>query len=80
VELAPLAGQNAHPFPRWLLLEVRGELNEPADVLRGIAEALTAARTALQPPVPSALDGWFDLNLAVLCESLTSLGSECVSE
>jgi hypothetical protein len=80
VDLAPLAGHNAHPFPRWLLLEVRGELNEPADVLRGIAEALTAARAALQPPVPSALEGWFDLNLAVLCESLTSLGSECVSE
>jgi mannosyltransferase len=80
VRLRPPLGFRAQRFPRWLLIESRGEFtNEPA-VLRAIHDALVAAQDGLQPPVPTALAGWFDLNTDVICESLRELDSECVSE
>jgi hypothetical protein len=67
-------------FPRWLLLELRGEFRDRAAVLRAIEDALTATRAALRPPVPSALAGWFELNMEVACKSLREIGAECVTE
>jgi hypothetical protein len=67
-------------FPRWLLLEMRGEFSDRAAVLRAIEDALTATRAALRPPVPSALAGWFELNIEVACKSLREVGAECVTE
>ncbi|HEY3106891.1 MAG TPA: glycosyltransferase family 39 protein [Gaiellaceae bacterium] len=64
-------------FPRWLLIEVRGEFNDRTAVLHATERALAAAQAGLRPPVPTALAGWFDLNLEVLCKSLHELGSEC---
>jgi hypothetical protein len=80
ISLQPLENYVVGRFPRWLLLEVRGEFADPAAVLRATEEALLAARAGLQPPVPSALAGWFDLNVDVLCKSLNELGAECGSE
>jgi Dolichyl-phosphate-mannose-protein mannosyltransferase len=77
VSPVPLRGYTVGRFPRWLLVEVRGEFNDSAAVLRSTEKALAASRDALRPPIPSALAGWFDLNLEVLCKSLRELGSEC---
>jgi hypothetical protein len=73
----PLRGYTVGLFPRWLLVEVRGEFNDNAAVLSATEEALAASRDALRPPIPPALAGWFDLNLEVLCKALRELGSEC---
>jgi hypothetical protein len=73
----PLRNYTFGRFPRWLLVEVRGEFNDSAAVLRSTEKALAASRDALRPPIPPALAGWFGLNLEVLCKSLRELGSEC---
>jgi hypothetical protein len=80
LDVSPLEGYTLGRFPRWLLVEVHGEFNDEAAVLRATGEALAAAQAALRPPIPSALAGWFDLNTDVICKSLRELGSECVSE
>jgi hypothetical protein len=77
VSPVPLRAYTVGHFPRWLIVEVRGEFNDSAAVLRSTEEALAASRDALRPPIPPALGGWFDLNLEVLCKSLRELGSEC---
>jgi hypothetical protein len=77
VNHARLEGYVSGAFPRWLLLEVRGEFADPAAVLRATEDALLAAKSALRPPIPSALDGWFDLNLNVLCKSLLERSARC---
>jgi hypothetical protein len=64
-------------FPGWLLIEVRGEFADAAAVLSVTEEALERVRRDLQPPVPAALVGWFDLNLDVLCQALSTPEGEC---
>jgi hypothetical protein len=49
-------------------------------VLRALDRALAQAEAQLQPPVASVLAGWFELNQAVICESLSKLGSRCGTE
>ena len=80
VSLAPLRRYVVGRFPRWLLVQVPGALADPASVLRATEEALLATREGLEEPLPSALAGWFDLNLDVLCKSLNEVGAECGSE
>ena len=80
VDLTQLASYPVGVFPRWLIVEVRGEFDDRAAVLRATEDALASAKSALRPPVPAALAGWFGLNLEVLCKSLHELGAECVSE
>ena len=80
VDVDELDSYPLRSFPRWLLVELRGEFNDRAAVLRAIEEALTATSAALRPPVPSALAGWFELNIEVACKSLREVGAECVTE
>jgi hypothetical protein len=67
-------------FSRWLILRRSGPFPDAASMLRSTSSALESAEQALVPPLPEALAGWFDLNAEVLCESLSTLGTECVSE
>jgi hypothetical protein len=64
-------------FPSWLMVEVHGEFTDPAAVLAATENVLRVVRGELEPPVPDALAGWFELNIDVLCKSLTQMGSEC---
>jgi hypothetical protein len=64
-------------FPSWLIVEVHGEFADAAVVLATTEHALRAVRGELEPPVPDALAGWFELNSDVLCKSLTRLGRRC---
>jgi hypothetical protein len=64
-------------FPRWLIVEVRGEFTDVGAVLAATDNALRTVRAGLEPPVPDALAGWFELNTDVLCKSLTQLGRRC---
>jgi hypothetical protein len=58
----------------------RGAFNDGEAVLRAVDRSLAQAEAQLRPPVPAALAGWFELNEAVICESLTKLGSRCGTE
>ena len=64
-------------FARWYIIELRGEFNDGASILQAVDDALETLRNALQPPVPDALSGWFELNTSVLCKAVRQLGSEC---
>jgi hypothetical protein len=67
-------------FPSWIIVRKLGPFPEPAALLQEVYGALQPARRALLPPQPAPLEGWFELNSTVLCEALSSLGAECVSE
>jgi hypothetical protein len=75
-----LQGVGEVPFPSWIILRRLGPFADDIALLRAIYAALQPAEAALLPPVPTPLAGWFDLNAAVLCESLSKLGSECGTE
>ena len=49
-------------------------------VLGALDRSLAEAEAQLEPPVPAALSGWFELNRAVVCETLAKLGSQCGTE
>jgi hypothetical protein len=70
----------AHDFGRWVLVRKAGPFADRAAVLRAADDALAAARSALEGPVPAPLAGWFGLNGTVLCESLRKLGAGCATE
>jgi hypothetical protein len=69
-----------HAFGSWLIVRRDGPFADPAAVLRASETSLAQARAQLEAPVPAALADWFELNRAVLCESLAKLGSECGTE
>jgi hypothetical protein len=77
VEISSLPDSVIRRFPRWLIVEVHGEFADPAAVLAATGRALRAVQGGLDPPVPDALAGWFDLNTDVLCKALTHLGRGC---
>ena len=77
VDRSKLGGVPATAFERWWIVELRGEFDDPVSVLRATAGALQTFQTALSPPVPDALAGWFDLNTSVLCKALLTKGAEC---
>jgi hypothetical protein len=68
------------PLGSWIIVRRIGPFGDEADLLQAVYAALQPAHAALIPSAPEALRGWFDLNQMVLCESLSTLGSECVSE
>jgi hypothetical protein len=67
-------------FDSWLLIRTYGPYRERTAVLAAAARAVEAARDAGTGGVPGPLAGWFELNSTVLCEALSTLGAECVSE
>jgi hypothetical protein len=67
-------------FEAWLLIRTYGPYRQRAAVLAAAARAVTAARDAATGGEPEPLVGWFELNSTVLCEALSTLGAECVSE
>ena len=72
--------ENGQDFGSWLLIRKERIFNDEEGVLQAVDRALEQAEAQLQPPVPSALAGWFELNRAVICESLSKLGSRCGTE
>jgi hypothetical protein len=48
-------------------------------VLRATERTLFYVRESLVSP-PEPLNGWFELNRAVICESMSKLGSQCGTE
>ena len=72
--------ENGQDFGSWLIVRVGGPLSDKEAVLRAIDRSLAQAEAQLRPPVPTALSGWFELNRAVVCESLSKLGSQCGTE
>jgi hypothetical protein len=77
---APARSFEVAPFRSWLLVRAGAFFQTEAAVLQAAARSLRDVRVALVEPVPEPLDGWFELNSTVLCEALSSLGAECVSE
>jgi hypothetical protein len=49
-------------------------------LLETMARVMAAAEAAPTGGVPPPLAGWFELNSAVLCDALSTLDAECVSE
>jgi hypothetical protein len=72
--------EDGEDFGSWLLIRIEGPFTDEEGVLRAIDRSLVQARARLRPPVPAALAGWFELNQAVICESLAQLGSRCGTE
>jgi hypothetical protein len=69
-----------HDFGSWLIVRENGPFADRAAVLRAAERSLALTHAQLGPPVPAALTGWFELNRAVICESLAQLGSRCGTE
>jgi hypothetical protein len=67
-------------FGSWMLVKVKGPFPDRVAVLQAIDRTLVRSTGRLLAPVPSALQGWFELNRSVVCESLRKLGSECATE
>jgi hypothetical protein len=67
-------------FGSWLLIRKEGIFNDEEGVLHALDRSLSQAEEQLEPPVPAALAGWFELNRSVICESLSKLGSQCGTE
>jgi hypothetical protein len=68
------------PFRSWTIVRRVGPFADAAGLLQEIQAALQPAREALPTDAPEPLEGWFALNTTVLCEALSTLGAECVSE
>ena len=77
-DVGPVKG--GRDFGSWLIVRVEGPFADREAVLRAAERSLALAQAQLEPPVPAALAGWFDLNGAVVCESLAQLGSRCGTE
>jgi hypothetical protein len=77
-DVGPVEG--GRDFGSWLIVRVEGPFADREAVLRAAERSLARAQAQLEPPVPAALAGWFDLNSAVICESLAQLGSRCGTE
>jgi hypothetical protein len=72
--------ERGQDFGSWLLVRVEGPFDDEERVLQAIDRTLASAQAQLEPPVPAALAGWFELNRAVICETLAKLGSRCGTE
>ncbi|HKO74855.1 MAG TPA: hypothetical protein VJU01_06040, partial [Gaiellaceae bacterium] len=74
----PLFG--GQDFGSWVILRRRGPFADREEVLRAIELGLAQGRSQLRTPLPVPLIGWFELNRAVVCETLAKLGSQCGTE
>jgi mannosyltransferase len=64
-------------FGSWDIVRRIGPFADEVALLQDIYAALQPVHAALLPPVPQPLEGWFDLNAAVLCESLLTKSARC---
>jgi hypothetical protein len=64
-------------YRSWVVIRVPGPLEGRVAVLQKARKALIEVRAALTLPLPAALAGWFDLNLDVLCKSLSEMAAGC---
>jgi len=67
-------------FGSWILIRKDGPFADRRAVLLAAEEALGDGRRRLAAPFPQPLAGWFELNRAVMCETLAKLGSQCGTE
>ena len=74
----PLFG--GRDFGSWVILRRRGPFADREEVLRAVEVGLNQGRSQLRTPLPVPLIGWFELNRAVVCETLAKLGSQCGTE
>jgi hypothetical protein len=68
------------PFESWTIVRRIGPFPDSSALLEEARSVLQSAEEALLPSAPEPLVGWFELNSTVLCEALSTLGTECVSE
>jgi hypothetical protein len=66
-------------FGSWTILRVEGPFRDEDAVLRETLVALAEARSSVVRP-PPALQGWFDLNMDVICKSLLERSVRCVTQ
>ncbi len=78
-ELAGTGGEVGR-FDSWIVVRRPGPFAGEGALLLATAEVLASARRARGTAAPEPLSGWFELNATVLCESLSTLGTECVSQ
>jgi hypothetical protein len=67
-------------FGSWILIRKDGPFADRRAVLLAAEEALGDGRRRLATPFPQPLAGWFELNRAVICETLAKIGSQCGTE
>jgi hypothetical protein len=79
-EVAAPGGGEVGRFDSWLVVSRSGPFADEAALLRAVDETLAAVGRVRGTPAPEPLLGWFELNGAVLCESLSTLGAECVGQ
>jgi hypothetical protein len=72
--------EDGQDFGSWLLIRNEGPFDDEEELLRAVDRSLARAEARLEPPVSTVLAGWFELNQAVVCESLRKLGSRCGTE
>jgi hypothetical protein len=68
------------PLGGWTIVRAPGPFADAPSLLQRALGTLQAVRVTLPANAPEPLEGWFDLNSTVLCDALSTLGSECVSE
>jgi Dolichyl-phosphate-mannose-protein mannosyltransferase len=68
------------PLGAWTIVRASGPFTDDTGLLQRALGTLQAVRVTLPANAPEPVEGWFDLNTEVLCETLSTLGSECVSE
>jgi Dolichyl-phosphate-mannose-protein mannosyltransferase len=68
------------PLGAWTIVRAPGPFSDATGLLQRALGTLQAMRVTLPADAPEPLQGWFELNSAVLCDALSTLGSECVSE
>jgi mannosyltransferase len=68
------------PLGAWTIMRVPGPFADAMALLQRTLGALQAQRATLPANAPEPLQDWFGLNETVLCEALSTLGAECVSE
>jgi hypothetical protein len=67
------------PFGAWTIVRRIGPFRDSVALLREVHAVLTSFREGAAPPVPAALEGWFDLSEKVVCESLVEQAARCAT-
>jgi uncharacterized membrane protein len=68
------------PLGAWTIVHSPGPIADARGLLERTRGTLQAQRATLPANAPEPLQDWFGLNETVLCEALSTLDTECVSE